>query len=160
MIPVIGDHIIKLGSGEKVAEKLDRLFVFYRQVLGKSGFNKYAALDVQFEGQVVAVKKEPSSPVDSIQLQKNIEELINKAMMQEIDENMLPGQMIMFTKDTVQLNTDAKADSVPAKTNPHPVASNQVKSDPSRTTRQSNPTEKPRSQSQQQTKPKAVMRRL
>jgi cell division protein FtsQ len=90
LIPVVGDHIIRLGSGEKVEEKLGRLFVFYKQVLGKVGFNKYAALDVQYQDQVVAVKKEPTSPVDSIQLEKNIEALISKAMMQEIDDAMLP----------------------------------------------------------------------
>jgi cell division protein FtsQ len=70
LIPVIGDHIIKLGKGENVEEKLNRLFVFYKQVLGKVGFNKYAALDVQYDGQVVAIKKEPASPVDSVQLQR------------------------------------------------------------------------------------------
>lgn len=92
LVPVIGDHIIKLGDGENVEEKLNRLFVFYKQVMSKVGFNKYAALDVQFSGQVVAVKKEPTSPVDSMQLQKNIEELMMRANMQNIDEDMLPAQ--------------------------------------------------------------------
>jgi len=90
LIPVIGDHIIKLGSGENVEAKLNRLFVFYKQIMSKVGFHKYAALDLRFDEQVVAIRREPASPVDSIQLQKNIEQLMNRAMLQEIEENMLP----------------------------------------------------------------------
>jgi cell division protein FtsQ len=147
LIPVVGDHMIRLGKGEKIEEKLNRLFVFYRQVLGKVGFNKYAALDVQYEGQVVAVRKEPASPVDSIQLQKNIQSLINKAMMQEIDEAMLPGQMsITGNVDSANLISPAKTDSVPSKTDPNPVQTNP---NPIKTTARPNPV-----------KPKAVMRRL
>jgi cell division protein FtsQ len=145
LIPVIGDHIIKLGRGEKVEEKLNRLFVFYRQVLGKVGFNKYAALDVQYDGQVVAIRKEPTSPVDSIQLQKNIEALINKAMMQEIDETMLPGQMNIVNPDSAKMIAPVKTDSVPPKTNPNPV---QRSPNPVKTTARPNPV-----------KPKAVMKR-
>jgi cell division protein FtsQ len=143
LIPVVGDHIIKLGRGEKVEEKLNRLFVFYKQVLGKVGFNKYAALDVQYDGQVVAVRKEPTSPVDSIQLQKNIEALINKAMMQEIDETMLPGQMNIANPDSAKLIAPVKTDSVPPKTNPNPLQPNPK---PVKTTARPNPV-----------KPKAVM---
>jgi len=150
LIPVIGDHIIKLGKGENVEEKLNRLFVFYKQVLGKVGFNKYAALDVQYYGQVVAIKKEPASPVDSVQLQKNIDALISKAMMQEIDESMLPGQLnVTVSPDTSKLIRPTQADSVGKRTNPNPVQSN---SNPVKTATQSNPG-KPG-------QPKAVMRRL
>ena len=122
LIPVIGDHIIKLGDGENIEEKLSRLFVFYKQVMSKVGFNKYAALDVEFKGQVVAIKKEPTSPVDSIQLQKNIEELMNRASMQNIDDDMLPDQTLTTTKldSTVNVAT-AQINSVSTKTNPNPT---------------------------------------
>jgi len=91
LIPVVGDHIIKLGAGEDLEEKLNRLYVFYKEVMSKVGFNKYAALDVEFNGQVVAIKKEPTSPIDSIQLQKNIEELMNRASMQSVDDEKVLG---------------------------------------------------------------------
>ena len=159
-IPVVGDHIIRLGKGEKVEEKLNRLFVFYKQVMAKVGFNKYAALDVRYDGQVVAIKKEPASPVDSIQLQKNIEELINKAMMQEIDDNMLPGQMLTIIQaDSAKRNAATRADSVPKKTNPNPFVLKQTNSNASKAARQSRPQEKPKQQTKEKPKPKAVMRR-
>lgn len=125
LIPVIGDHIIRLGSSEDVQEKFDRLFVFYKQVVSKTGFSKYAALDVRFEGQLVAVKKEPTSPVDSIKLQKNIEELMNRASMQNIDEDMLPSENrnekadSAVSKTAVQ-DTPIAIGTVSTKTNPNP----------------------------------------
>jgi cell division protein FtsQ len=121
LIPVIGDHIIKLGDGENVEEKLNRLFVFYKQVMSKVGFNKYAALDVEFKNQVLAIKKEPTSPVDSIQLKKNIEELMNRASMQNIDEDMLPDQSLEAKNDSTVSTTAAQANTVSTKTNPNPT---------------------------------------
>ncbi|WP_162944681.1 cell division protein FtsQ/DivIB [Flavisolibacter nicotianae] len=91
LIPVLGSHVIKLGAGSNVGEKLAKLMLFYRQVLPKAGFAKYSALDVQFGGQVVAVRRGPTSVVDSIQLQKNIQELMEKKMAeQEPDESVQP----------------------------------------------------------------------
>ncbi|MGZ3880599.1 MAG: cell division protein FtsQ/DivIB [Flavisolibacter sp.] len=121
LIPVIGDHIIKLGDGENVEEKLNNLYVFYKQVMSKVGFNKYAALDVQYDGQVIAIKKEPASPVDSIQLQKNIQELMNKANMQNIEEDMLPAQDLNTKTDSTVSTTAAKNNLVSTKTISNPI---------------------------------------
>jgi cell division protein FtsQ len=117
LIPVIGDHIIKLGDGQHVAEKLGRLFVFYKQVMSKTGFNKYAALDVQFDGQVVAVHKGETSAVDSIQLQKNIEELVNRANLQVVEDDMLPEEAPLLSPS----DSAAAQHSVPVKTDPNPA---------------------------------------
>ncbi len=122
LIPVIGDHIIKLGDGENIEEKLNKLYVFYNQVMSKVGFNKYAALDVEFKGQVVAIKKAPTSPVDSIQLKKNIEELMNRANMQNIDEDMLPALNFNAKADSTISTTAAQDNSVSTKTNPSPTS--------------------------------------
>lgn len=125
LIPVIGDHIIKLGSSENAEEKLNSLYIFYKQVLSKVGFNKYAALDVQFKGQVVAIKKEATSPVDSMQLKKNIEELMNRANMQNIDDDMLPDQTLNTIKtDSAIRTTAAHTNSVSTKTISNPIEIN------------------------------------
>lgn len=83
LIPVVGNHVIKLGTGTDVTEKLERLFIFYKQVLPKAGFAKYSALDLQFDGQVVAVKRGQTSAVDSLQLAKNIEDLMERKMAEQ-----------------------------------------------------------------------------
>lgn len=92
LVPVIGDHIIRIGDAENIEKKLARVYVFYQQVMSKTGFNKYAALDARFDGQVVAVRKGPVSPVDSIQLQRNIDALMNRASLQNVSEEMLGGE--------------------------------------------------------------------
>ena len=124
LIPVVGDHIIKLGDGKNVEEKLNRLYVFYKQVMSKVGFNKYAVLDVEFKNQIVAIKKEPASPVDSLQMQKNIEELMNHANMQNIEKDMLPDENPAINKiDTTAKKTiPITIAPVPTKTNPNPPA--------------------------------------
>ena len=162
LIPVIGDHIIKLGEGENVEEKLNRLYVFYKQVMSKVGFNKYAALDVQFKEQVVAVKKEPTSPVDSIQLQKNIEELMNRANMQNIDADMLPDQTLTTPKaDTAVSTTAAKVipiaiGTVSTKTISNPIEINQFNQNTAKTKVETKPI--PKKQTVSTEKPKPIVK--
>ena len=164
LIPVIGDHVIKLGNGEKVEEKLNRLYVFYKQVMSKTGFNKYAALNIEYDGQVVAVQKGTTSVVDSIQLQMNIEALMNKSGMQNMEEENLPEQKInaVVKTDSTVRNTPIQNNPVPVKTNPNPSELNQTKSIPiaigtAKTTNQSKPLQKPKQQVKM--KPKAVMKK-
>jgi cell division protein FtsQ len=79
MIPVVGNHLVKLGNGENIAKKFRRLMVFYQQVLSKTGFDKYKVIDVQYEGQVVASKFAGDAKVDSVQLRKNVEKLLQQS---------------------------------------------------------------------------------
>ncbi|HEU4471315.1 MAG TPA: hypothetical protein VFR58_09540 [Flavisolibacter sp.] len=160
LIPVVGDHIIKLGTADNIGDKLNRLHVFYRQVLARAGFSKYSALDLQYEGQVVAVSKGPIAAVDSIQLQKNIEELMNRASLQQVDAAMLP-QTAPPVKDSLRTNMAAASGSAPVA--PAPARTNQSTlnssgTNPAKTTDRSNPTEKTR-QTKTNRKPKAVMRK-
>ncbi|MGF7232689.1 cell division protein FtsQ/DivIB [Arachidicoccus sp.] len=54
IIPTIGDEVIDLGNAENIADKLNRLYSFYHQVLKRTGINKYKEISVQYNGQVVA----------------------------------------------------------------------------------------------------------
>lgn len=92
MIPVVGNHIVKLGNGENINRKFQRLMVFYTQVVSKTGFDKYKIIDVQFEGQVVASRFAGIARVDSIQLRKNVEKLLQQSREAENDTvvRMLP----------------------------------------------------------------------
>jgi len=75
MVPVVGNHRVQLGDGSDIATKFHRLYLFYDQVLKRKGFDKYQTIDVQYDGQVVGVKGNYSK-VDSLQLRKNIENLL------------------------------------------------------------------------------------
>lgn len=85
MIPLVGNHIVKLGNGEDIDKKFHRLMVFYKQVLSKTGFDKYKVIDVQYKGQVVASKYAGNAKIDSVQLRKNVEKLLRQSIEAEND---------------------------------------------------------------------------
>ena len=123
LIPVIGDHVIRLGRGENLQDKLQRVLLFYRQVMQKTGFHKYAAVDVQFARQVIGVHKGAVSAVDSIQLQKNIESLLERSTIQQVSNDMLPDVQAAAPAPMVLPEKDTAAGSV----KPVPAPSNPVK---------------------------------
>jgi cell division protein FtsQ len=55
--PVVGNQIIKIGNADSLDEKFTKLLAFYKQIWSKVGFEKYSVIDVQYEGQVVAVRR-------------------------------------------------------------------------------------------------------
>ena len=54
---MLGDQVIRLGDADNLDEKFTKLKSFYKQVWAKTGFEKYEMIDVQYDGQVVAVKR-------------------------------------------------------------------------------------------------------
>lgn len=78
MIPVVGNHRVDLGDGSEIASKFHRLYLFYDQVLKRTGFDKYKTVEVQYNGQVIGVKGSYTK-LDSIQLRKNIEQLLQQS---------------------------------------------------------------------------------
>jgi cell division protein FtsQ len=78
MTPVVGNHIIRFGDGENVSGKFNRLFTFYQQVLSRTSIDKYKTIDVRFSGQVIGGKS-LNPKVDSVQLRKNVERLLEEA---------------------------------------------------------------------------------
>ncbi len=116
LIPVVGSHVIKLGSGIDVKGKLARLMVFYQQVLPKAGLAKYSALDVQYQGQVVAVKRGPVSKVDSLQLEKNIEDLLQKKLSEQEPDDAAPASIPVATLSNGDFGVETeRKDSMAAK---------------------------------------------
>ena len=78
MIPVVGNHKVDLGDGTDIASKFHRLYLFYDQVLKRKGFDKYQKIDVQYAGQVIGIKSDYTR-IDSLQLRKNIENLLQQS---------------------------------------------------------------------------------
>jgi cell division protein FtsQ len=79
MVPKIGNTIIVFGDATNVEEKLNKLQMFYRQVMGKAGWNKYSTVNVQYSGQVVAKRKGAED--------KSTDSLRTLQLMQAIAEN-------------------------------------------------------------------------
>jgi cell division protein FtsQ len=119
LIPTIGNHIVKLGKGNDIDKKLHRLLIFYQQVLSKTSFDKYNIIDVQFAGQVIGSKTRMSK-VDSMQLKKNIEKLLQEARKMQKDTTAL---IPVTEKENISVDhtngsktTEEQANSTPLKT--------------------------------------------
>lgn len=57
MVPVLGDHVVALGDAEELDGKFKRLYTFYKKAWLQHGINAYEKIDVQYDNQVVAVRK-------------------------------------------------------------------------------------------------------
>lgn len=95
IVPRIGDHIVYLGRlpesssaagrekaiGEFVATKMTRLEKFYKYGLSHAGWNKYAAINIEFDNQIICKKRsgngaaayEPEAPADTTAKKRPIE---------------------------------------------------------------------------------------
>jgi cell division protein FtsQ len=84
--PEIGDHRVTFGDGNDIGPKFHRLFLFYNEVLSRTGFDKYQRIDVSYAGQVVATRKgSGQSRYDSLQGMNNIRQLIRAAQQLQPD---------------------------------------------------------------------------
>ena len=117
MIPVVGDHIVKLGPATDFPSQLRKLFIFYKQVLVKTGFNRYRTIDLRYENQVVAGYG-IGQQVDSIQLRKSVQQLLQQSRLADLDTTIryLPKPLQPLLKDdTTAINNDLK-NSLPVDT--------------------------------------------
>jgi cell division protein FtsQ len=106
MVPMIGDHLIEFGDGNDPEQKFHRLFVFYKEVLIRTGFDKYSRIDVQYAGQVIGTRKgAPGTRTDSLQGMRNIQQLIRTAQRMEPDtvrqQNIRPLEQNTVTEQTL-----------------------------------------------------------
>ncbi len=72
LIPVLGNHIVKMGNADELKEKFNRLFTFYKQAWIQNGINNYEKLDVRFNNQIVASKRGFVATVTDTSKMKNI----------------------------------------------------------------------------------------
>ncbi|HEY4208978.1 MAG TPA: FtsQ-type POTRA domain-containing protein [Puia sp.] len=86
LVPTVGNHVIGFGDGSDYQEKFHRLFVFYKEVLSKTGFDKYSRIDVAYAGQVIGTHKgSEGTRMDSLQGMRNIQQMIRSAQLLQSD---------------------------------------------------------------------------
>ena len=124
MVPTIGNHIVRLGNGDDIDKKFHRLFVFYQQVMSKSGFNRYNIVDVQFDGQVIGTK-DKISKVDSVQLRKNIDKLLKEA--KDMQQDTITTVASIDNETNLEQSTISRTSMAAAKLNSNPMKSGTAK---------------------------------
>jgi cell division protein FtsQ len=86
LTPLIGNQLIEFGDGNEYEEKFQKLFTFYKEVMAQTGFEYYTSINVAFQNQVVATRKQGSiSRADSIQARKNVMDFIRLAQKMQTD---------------------------------------------------------------------------
>lgn len=158
MIPVVGNHIVKMGEGENIEKQFNRLMIFYKQVLSKTGFDKYKIIDVQYTGQVVASRYAGNAKIDSVQLRRNVDRLLQQSREAESDTviKVLPVIQPILTDDDMSNAFIEEAKTISVKPENKPADPN-----PSKSSSVSKPVEKkdtkPVEKKEEKKKPKAVM---
>lgn len=71
LVPKLGNHTIQFGAADKVEQKFNRLLLFYKQIMNKTGWNYYSSLDVRFDKQLVAVRRDSASLFASFVVEQN-----------------------------------------------------------------------------------------
>lgn len=56
LIPKVGNHKIVMGGVDHLENKFDRLMVFYKKGLSKTGWNEYSAINLKYKNQIVCTK--------------------------------------------------------------------------------------------------------
>ena len=95
LIPKIGNSIITFGDAANTIEKLNRLLLFYKQVLVKCGWDYYSAISVQYTNQVVAKRKgaedKTTDSLRTLQMMQmiayNAEHLANDSLQTIVQDN-------------------------------------------------------------------------
>lgn len=123
IIPVVGTHLIRFGDAANIDQKFHRLEIFYKNVLSKTGFDKYKLIDVRFRGQVVASRNGDTGSTDSVALRKNIEKMLEEAAAMQEDTahvNVPLKPIYQLEADTAEVHTadpvNKPADTVATRT--------------------------------------------
>ena len=82
LIPKLGKHQILFGNGLDIERKFKRLMLFYKKVMKYTGWNYYSSLDLRYDKQIVAIRRDSASlyasftlPIDTIEISKELDSL-------------------------------------------------------------------------------------
>jgi len=102
MIPKIGNQLILFGDGVDAEQKLEKLQLFYKNIMPKAGWQRYSIINLQFNGQVIAKIKGADDIVS--------DSLRTVQIMQAIAENaekLASDSSQTFAPDTEKNTTDS-----------------------------------------------------
>jgi len=57
LIPRVGNHTILIGDATNLQQKMDKLMLFYKNGLSKTGWNEYKVINLKYKNQIVCTKR-------------------------------------------------------------------------------------------------------
>ncbi|MBS1626340.1 MAG: hypothetical protein JSR09_03095 [Bacteroidetes bacterium] len=116
LIPLIGNQVIVLGNADNIEDKFNRLYTFYKQAWLQNGINTYSKINVQYNNQIVAVKRGKENIVadsSAAAIQPNI---ISNNKLNKQDSLQLPTKPIQAV-NKIKNNTEQNKQSKVALSN-------------------------------------------
>jgi cell division protein FtsQ len=105
MIPKIGNQLIVFGDATDAAAKLNKLKIFYKEIMVKAGWNSYSVINVQYKNQVVAKRKGAediaADSLRTMQIMKLIAERAQQQAGDSLRQNIQPDNNRNTTDSTM-----------------------------------------------------------
>src|SRR5665647_160733 len=112
LIPKLGNQVIHFGNAENYNEKFNNLLCFYKQVLLKLGWSRYSAIDLQFKGQVVGIRRGANEiKMDSLRSVQIMKTIIAEAQKRTDDSTNI--QLEQPADDNSNINTSNEIERAP-----------------------------------------------
>jgi len=73
LLTALGKQLIILGDTSNLSNKLSNVFLFYRKLLKKIGWNLYTTIDARFDGQLIAKPKLSLPEIKDVNKNENID---------------------------------------------------------------------------------------
>ena len=137
MIPKVGNQIIVFGKADNYVEKFNNLLTFYKQVATKVGWNTYSKINVQYKGQVVAVKRGSEDIIQDLLKTKQMMQTIVIAMQQQANDSIHNIQLDQKDDNIIPVAPQLEdiPDEQPITASPEAVIAEPLKTSPSSTER-------------------------
>lgn len=88
MVPKIGSQLIEFGNAADGENKLNKLKIFYKEVMAKAGWNTYSVINVGYKNQVVARRKGTEDIIADSLRTLQLMEMIAKRSQQQADDSL------------------------------------------------------------------------
>ncbi|MFC3196621.1 cell division protein FtsQ/DivIB [Parapedobacter deserti] len=69
LVPRVGNQQIILGNADSLERKFERLMLFYKKIVPKTGIGAYKSVNLKFAGQIVCERNEHFKPVPNPTIQ-------------------------------------------------------------------------------------------
>jgi cell division protein FtsQ len=106
LYPAVGFHQCLLGDGSNAVDKLERLKWFYQGTAATYGFDNWAKLSAEFNGQILAIRHIDSLPekVDEKKAAEVFAQLVknNKQMAADADNSAASERKFRLAKSTIK----------------------------------------------------------
>ena len=124
MVPKFGNTIIVFGDEKNAEEKLNKLRLFYREVIVKTGWNKYSEINVQYSNQVVAKRKGAeevkADSIRTLHLMKIIAEDAERMSTDSLQLILPDNEYNTTSNSIIQQSIERNDNNVSANTNEEP----------------------------------------